>query len=68
MTFKPFVKDSSETGDLFLRDNIMYRVVGYITEPAVILENVGDRSQHSVIIGAPIASEYRRLDEKTAAI
>lgn len=63
MTFKPFHPVDNENGTLFLRDDGEYfRVIGYILDPAVILENIDGGEQHPVIIGTPRATTYRRLE------
>ncbi|QHC36436.1 hypothetical protein [Komagataeibacter xylinus] len=39
----------------------IYRAVGWITSPAVILEDVATGKQHTVVIGCPNAEDYVRL-------
>ncbi|MCE2576055.1 hypothetical protein [Komagataeibacter sp. FNDCR2] len=39
----------------------LYRSVGWITSPAVILEDVATGQQHTVVIGCPNADRYIRL-------
>lgn len=63
MPFKPFNEADNETGKLFQRESgHVYQVVGYITNPAVLLESLTTGSQHVVVINAPIAQEYHRLE------
>ncbi|BAK84573.1 hypothetical protein [Komagataeibacter medellinensis] len=39
----------------------IYRAVGLITDPAVILEDVATGQQHTVVIRSLIAKDYVRL-------
>lgn len=39
----------------------IYRAVGLITDPAVILEDIATGQQHTVVIGSPLANDYVRI-------
>ena len=56
-----------ETGAVYARDGKRWWVVGYITEPAVILHEVGGSGWDTVVVCAPIAQEYERVDEPEAS-
>lgn len=61
--FKQFSRENSETTKLFQRhDGKVYRAIGYILDPAICLEDIATGERHTVIINAPIAQEYTRLE------
>ena len=39
----------------------IYRAIGLITDPAVILEDIATGEQHTVVIRSPNAKDYVRL-------
>lgn len=53
---------TAETNDVFERDGKLWRVIGFIRDPAIILHEVGtpngERNQAVVVQSSPLAKEW----------